>query len=749
MALLAKYADLFNKGASGYTTFAPLAVTAGGAPERYASSPLFCAGVTEPADAFVLRLLVLAYGWPQAFAPLIAFSAKKNENAAMQPVTSMATNAPYMKMVRSNTRPVAAGTNLVGWDVLLQHADRYVLQKYAEGPQLAAEAPAVLAVTKAVLRRFQKWQEARKAHLYLLGCINVWYHGRSGFMHLADNDAPRRLMATLAQFDETHPVYGTSDTFIADTNTIYADYAQALAGPAASQLDAAVFALERYMQSTLALSTGAAADVNGLTLLRAASIPPARMAPLALESDPAARRLIYWVVMMGGVSFFNQAGGTKPVAGVAPKRAGERRGAIYLAARNYADDDAELLALLDEADPDTAGGAVPAKAKRSAESDEVSRKRSSVAEKSVPAPPPAARARKQRPPPAAKGPWVPMPGPASSSSSADAAARAARGGDYVVPPSAIDLEDFGTGFEHDFGTGLAPVTEDDAAVAEALADMAVTGDVMFGDAPSDAYTTSQVSSQAQRGYAAASTPGVAKGDKIPVMLDDTNIWHALTAIERYGHPFRLLGLGADDWLGMVINWYALATQNSAFPSTVTFTQWRRSGLGAVLADDSDETMWKFVRSAFGVHDSWRARLLPLLTGSAEESEIVDFDTVLLAVADANLDYAMPLDVDQHQLSHFASLVFSLARSMQMRGPADYVSYFGIQDNGGEAAWLERMRPAPEPAPARPALINTRDTAHSLVAYARSRLGDVSMGLDHIGLECGRITGRPQLASLIH
>jgi len=318
MALLAKYADLFNKGASGYTTFAPLAVTAGGAPERYASSPLFCAGVTEPADAFVLRLLVLAYGWPQAFAPLIAFSAEKNMTAAMQPVTSMATNAPYMKMVRFNTRPVAAGTNLVGWDVLLQHADRHVLQKYAEGPQLAAEAPAVLAVTKAVLSRFQKWQEARKAHLYLLGCINVWYHGRSGFMHLADNDAPRRLMATLAQFDETHPVYGTSDTFISDTNAIYADYAQALAGPAASQLDAAVFALERYMQSVLKLSTGAAADVNGLTLLRAASIPPAQMPPLALESDPAARRLIYWVVMMGGVSFFNQAGGTKPVAGVAP-----------------------------------------------------------------------------------------------------------------------------------------------------------------------------------------------------------------------------------------------------------------------------------------------------------------------------------------------------------------------------------------------------------------------------------------------
>jgi len=198
MALLAKYADLFNKGASGYTTFAPLAVTAGGAPERYASSPLFCAGVTEPADAFVLRLLVLAYGWPQAFAPLIAFSAEKNMTAAMQPVTSMATNAPYMKMVRFNTRPVAAGTNLVGWDVLLQHADRHVLQKYAEGPQLAAEAPAVLAMAGAApLPEVAGGAQGPP--------LSAWLHQRVVSWSLRFH-APRRQRRTAAADGDAGPV---------------------------------------------------------------------------------------------------------------------------------------------------------------------------------------------------------------------------------------------------------------------------------------------------------------------------------------------------------------------------------------------------------------------------------------------------------------------------------------------------------------------------------------------------------------
>jgi hypothetical protein len=779
-----KYLDLFDGAPRNTRSFAPAVGDVTRRVERYGNSPLFATGVIESDEAFALRTLTLAYLWPQFFVPFMVMQ------DTQQAVSAVALHVPPLVMGFSHPR-VTFARSLAGnaaWTACFDAADAFVTNYYnavvpvANAAGLTADDPVVRAVG-AVLRDFHRVYDAQRTRMAVIGLATMYRNGISDMQQVTRQADVDVMVQHMRQFDGTEFYGRVGNTFATAVSALSEQFDRERL--TVDDIDAARAALATYLgQRGVDFADVEYVNAAGLAALRTLPIPslPRRLPPVA--DDTAAQRMIMFVHKLARISYFNYIG-------VENKRAGLYNTTFQALATSP--DSAErdqLLALItaEQTKPvlgKTHGIAKPAarrvRARPGAARAKPAARRAAVEVVDIdddddrPAPDPKRR--------------VPtdedeLPGgaglddvPASSSSSAYAAAEAARMAHLsplvvvVGTPAAQAPADeiLPSLFRSAAPDGAAdddpdaPPLLDPAALEAAIENYAIS----YGLEPRGLQTTPHVSSPAQTPSAARPiTDEDLAGDideEMAGVFDVDGFWVLLSLLALRGHPFGMLGYDADRWVDIVIGWHARAMQATfdsfaAPPPTREF--WQRAGVGAMLADTERAHLHDFVEHVLRLRPEFVDRMAAVLAATTEGVDAGDVRSPS-GIAVRNGLTMVPGTPNVDAMRDVAAHSYETARIAAARSLETMINlYIPMSDPlAGADYWTARAAPSPlsssssslrpvtpaspasSPTPA-PALYNTRDAAQSLLDYARATLGASLPALARIGLEHGRITGRP-------
>ena len=788
-----KYLNLFDGVPKNTRSFVPAVGNVTRRIERYGNSPLFATGVLESDEAFALRTLALAYLWPQFFVPFMAMQNTR------QAVSAVALNVPSLVMGFGQPR-VTYARSLVdnaAWTACFDAADDFVARYYdaavpvADAAGLAADDPVVRAVG-AVLRDFHRVYDAQRTRMAVIGLATIYHDGISDIRQvtrLADVDLMVRHMR---QFDGTEFYGRIGNTFATAVSALSVQFD--IERLTLDDIDAARTALVVYLSQRLVEF----ADIEhpsaaGLATLRALPIPPLPRALPLISDDTAAQRMIMFVHKLARVSYFNYVSVENKRAGLytttwqalatSPDSAERDQLLALIAAEQKKPILSKTHDIVKPAAPRVRVRARPgaARAKPAARRAAVEVVEIDDDDDDRPAPDPKRRVPVEIDDDDEPGGAGLDDAPASSSSSAYAAAEAARMAHLsplvvvVGTPAAQAPADeiLASLFRSAAPDGAAddapdaPPLLDPAALEAAIENYAIS----YGLEPRGLQTTPHVSSPAQtpsatRPITAEDLAAQARDieEEMAGVFDVDGFWVLLSLLALRGHPFGMLGYDADRWIDIVIGWYgqaAQATFDSFAGPPPTREFWQRAGVGAILADTDRTYLHDFVEHVLRLRPEYVDRMTAALAATTEGVDAGDVRSPS-GIAVRNGLTMVPGTPNVDAMRDVAAHTYETARIAAARSLETMINlYIPMSDPlAGADYWTARAAPpsplsssssllrpitpaspAASPTPV-PALYNTRDAAQSLLDYARTTLGASLPALARIGLEHGRITGRP-------
>jgi len=536
---------------------------------RFANHPLFAAGATEPADIYVLRMLVLAYAYPCLFAPWIRFEMMlKTQKPQQQAFVHHLVGGAQLKMSLLNTDirgHVAAPAYAARWHSIVLTASNWLFKRIQQPGVLSLEtlAPPIAAIMSHAQQNYAQLS----AYIRFLGAAHIYAFGKP---YDFDRDAPT-LQAMLTATGPSN-IYSLDRGLGAWSDGPYAAF-RAAAGP--SLVTRMLAATAAYLAS---VGIDLVPDVAGVAVLAqlAATIEalPLATEPLTTANIEVAKRMMWHTLAYGEMSYFTN------ISTLDKLRAMQAGVFAWIRTLDDADPDKQTSRdRMEAAVRARVDGSPPApvwKKKRlptsPGEVSQSSRQRTASPLRpasSAPSPPrsaarPKARARRPRPEPSELSSLSSGTSTLSSTAlTAEARSVLLKGASQLAVLS--DSDDDGGGVDFDDGN------------------MRMTPSVRSPH-------TSQPEPAAEQPLTEAPRPEL--------------LWNGIWHMENYGHPFALLRdarESADWWTLMCMAWYAMAVGEQVVIEQIPRTQWTECGIVALLSADYTRI---FLQRELRIHESW-------------------------------------------------------------------------------------------------------------------------------------------------
>lgn len=537
---------------------------------RFANHPLFAAGATEPADIYVLRMLVLAYAYPCLFAPWIRFEMMlRAKKPLQQAFVHHLVGGAQLKMPLYNADirgHVAAPAYAARWHGIVLTASSWLFTRIEQPGVLSLDTLA--ASVAAIMGHAEQNYAQLSPYMRFLGAAHVYAFGKP---YDFDRDAP----ALQAMLTATGPsnIYSLDRGLGAWSDGPYAAF-RAAAGP--SLVTRMLAATAAYLAS---VGIDLVPDVAGVAVLAqlAATIEalPLATAPLAANNIEVAKRMMWHTLAYGEVSYFTN------ISTLDKLRAMQAGVFAWIRTLDDADPDKQTTRdRMEAAVRARVDGSPPApvwKKKRlptsPGEVSQSSRQRTASPLRpasSAPSPPrsaarPKARARQPRPEPSELSSLSSGASTLSSTAlTAEARSVLLKGASQLADLS--DSDDDGGGVDLDDGN------------------MRMTPSVR------SPHTSTPEPAVAEQPLTEASRPEL--------------LWYGIWHMENYGHPFALLRdarESADWWTLMCMAWYAMAVGEQVVIEKIPVEKWTECGIVALLSADYTRI---FLQRELRIHESW-------------------------------------------------------------------------------------------------------------------------------------------------